>query len=371
MKIAMIFPNPKSEKGIAKYSLDLIKNLKKQDVNIIEETFIAGKFWTLFKKIPKLLKFDVVHLQHEYNLLGGYSIPYFFLLTILGTIMGKQIVITMHTVLSQKQEFEGSKLKTFLRKLLYRSQNRHINGTTKLIIVHAQFFKDILVNEYSIPEDKIKVMPHGIIENIKQIDKEEAKKELNLSGPVYLMIGTCVADHGHDIVINQADKIGKTILVVSNPFSITNDRNVEKIQNFVDLNIKIVEKNRFEKYVRFDLKEIPDNLWWKYFCASDLVLLPYKGGIGSGIFADAMAVKKPVVASNIKYFREIAKEYDCIKIAKSDKDFPRAIKSAMNPRNYKKMALECQRYFDENNLTVVAKKYNEIYKKLKGGEYDE
>jgi len=362
MKITMIHPTPESEKGISAYSQNLIESLRKQDVNADEITFTSGKSFSLFKKIPKILKYKIIHLQHEYNLLGGFGIPYFFLLTILGTIFCKKIIITMHTVQSQNQEFEGSKLKTFLRKQLYKRQNGHIDATTKLIIVHAQFFKDILVKEYDISEEKIKVIPHGIIENIKITDKEQAKKELNLSGPVYLIIGTFVPDHGADIILKQADKIGKTILVVSNP-SGGNDRNKEKIQNFMNLNKRIVEKNRFERIVRFDLREISDELWWKYFYAADLVLLPYRGGIGSGIFADSMAVKKPVVASNIKYFNEIAEKYKCIKIAKSDEDFPRIMKEAMIPENYEKMVLECQRYFNENNLTIVAKKYKEIYEK--------
>jgi len=362
-KIVMVYPHIKSEKGISAYSSNLVNSLRKQNVEIDEVTFTAGKFWSLFKNMPNLLKYKTIHLQHEYNLLGGYGIPYFFLLTILGTIFQKKIIITMHTVLSQSQQFEGSKIKTFLRKFLYNRQNRHIDGTTKLIVVHAQFFKDILVMEYGVPEEKIKVIPHGIIENIKNektINKEQAKKELGLSGPVYLMIGTLIPDHGADIILKQADKIGKTILVVTNPLG-GNDRNKEKIQNYIWFCKSIIKAKGFEKYVRLDFKEIGYGLWWKYFVASDLILLPYKGGIGSGIFADALAVGKPVIASNIKYFREIYNKYDCINLARDDKDFPRVIKYAMMPENYKKMLLGCRRYFDENNLTVVAKKYKAIY----------
>jgi len=362
MDTIMVYPHPKTEKGISAYSINLIESLKEQGLIIKEETFISGKFFSLFKKIPNLLKYNIIHLQHEYNLLGLYGTPYFFLLNILGKIFRKKIIITMHTVLSQSQEFTGSKLKTFLRKLLYKKQNKCINKNSKLIIVHAQFFKDILVEEYNIPKEKIKVIPHGIIKNISQLDKEQAKKDLNLLGNVFLMIGGMIPDHGMDIVLKEADKIGKTILVVSNPFSTTNDRNSKKRKNYVRLCEEIVKKNRFEKEVRFDFKKIPNDLWWKYFNASDLVLLPYKGGIGSGIFADAMAVRKPVVASNIKYFKEISNKYGCIKTVESTQPFSHTINKVMNPKNYEKMIKECQRYFDENNLTVVAKKYMALYK---------
>ncbi len=358
MKTIMVYPTHESEKGISAYSSNLIDSMHKQEIDISEETFIAGKPFSLFGKISKLLKYDIIHLQHEYNLLGNYGLPYFI---VLSKLKKKNLIVTMHTVLSQNQKFEGSKLKTFLRKFLYRLQNKHINKTSNLIIVHAKFFKDILVNEYNIPENKIKVIPHGIIENIKTISKEEAKRELNLSGPVYLIIGGMVVDHGHDIILKQADKIGATILVVANPDG-GNDRNLEKVKQFVELNEKIVKDNKFEKYVRFDFQPVSYELWWKYFSASDIILLPYKGGIGSGIFADAMAMKKPVVASDVTYCREIANEYNCIKIAKTDQDFPQTIRIVMKKENYGKICQGCQRYFDENNLTMVAKKYKEIYK---------
>lgn len=270
----------------------------------------------------------------------------------------------MHTVLSQKEKFKGNKLKTFLRKKLYLYQNRKIKKYADKVVVHSGFFKDLLIKEYKFPKDKIVVLTHAIIENLKKEEKAKAKKELNLFGNVYLLIGTMIPDHGHDIVVNQADKIGKTILIATNPSKI-NYKNAEKIKKFLQLNEEIVEKNHFEKFVRFDVGDISYDKWWKYFSASDLILLPYRGGIGSGIFADAMAMEKPVIASNVPYFKQIAKEYGCLEIAKTDKDFPQTIKKSINPKNYKKMLDECKRFFDENNLTVISKKYKELYNSLK------
>jgi len=363
MKTIMVYPHPSSEKGISSYSLNLIKNIKKQKLDINEITFIQGKPFTIFNKIFKLFNYDIVHLQHEYNLLGFYGIPYFILLSFLGLFKKKTLIITMHTILSQKEKFNQGKIKTFLRKFLYQIQNRWISWTCDKIIVHSEAFKKILMEEYKISSKKVIVFPHAIIEDVKITDKERAKRELNLKGRVYLLIGTMVPDHGHDIIIRQANKIGKTILVVTNP-STVNYRNAKKIKEFLRLNQKIIEKNHFEKFVRFDLGYVPYETWWKYFSAADLIILPYRGGVGSGIFADAMAVHKPVVASNIKYFQEFVKNYGCLKIAKTDEDFPNAIKESMKPKNYKKMIKECERFVRENGLTPISKKYKKFYLSL-------
>jgi glycosyltransferase involved in cell wall biosynthesis len=162
--------------------------------------------------------------------------------------------------------------------------------------------------------------------------------------------------------LRQANKIGKTILVATNPQPVNVRGN--KARNYLKSLKEIVSQNNFENFVRFDLKDIPYSLWWKYFFASDLVLLPYRGGVGSGIFSDAMAVGKPVIASNIPYFKRIEEQYKSLKIAQNDFDFSRTIKEALIPKNYKKMESECKRYLKENGLTPVSKKYKELYLSL-------
>jgi len=270
-------------------------------------------------------------------------------------------------VLSQKEKFKCSKIKTILRKILYFTQNRVIGCFSDKIVVHANFFKEILIKEYGLHKNKVDIFPQGIIENIPSYNKIKIKKELNLLGPIYLFMGSMIPDHGHDIIIKQADKIGKTILVVANPGSV-NDRNSDRTRKYLEECKKIVQEKHFEKFVRFDISEnITDKspLWWKYFAVSDLVLLPYRGGIGSGIFAHSIAAKKPVIASNIQYFNEIAKNFNCIKIAKKDSDYSKIIKEAMKSKNYKKMLKGCEKYLKENSLSAIAVRYKQLYLSLK------
>ena len=360
----MVFPSRKSEKAISGYSVNLIGALRKNNINTNEITYDAGKPRSIFKRLRELKRYNLVHIQHEYNLLGWFGLPFFLLFFLLNDKKCK-IITTMHTVLSQKEEFRGSKIKNFLRKMLYWTQNRIIKKYSDKIIVHANFFKDILIREYGFSKDKIEILPQGIIKQKKLILKNKAKKELNLSGNVYLIIGNFVPDHGADIIIRQAKEIGKTILVVINPQAI-NDRNQKRLKIHVKQCVDYVKNNNLSKYVRFDIGLINDEKpeWWKYFSVADLILQPYKGGIGSGIFAHAMTAKKPVVASNILFFREISKKYGCIKIAEKEEDYPKIIKEAMRPKNYKEMVRECERYAKENSWNAISKRLNKIYNNL-------
>ena len=269
----------------------------------------------------------------------------------------------MHTVLSNKKRIDENKIKNILRNLLYFFQNRLIGYVSDIILVNENFFRNILLKDYNVNKKKIKIIPQGVINNINIIPKSKAKKELKLKGNVYLMIGNLTQDVGADIIIRQAGKIGKTIVFVTNPKGV-NVRNKNKTKAYINLNKEIVRKNKFEKFVRFDIREISNDLWWKYLSAADLILQAYRGGIRSGVFSDAMASKTPVIASNIPFFREMSKKYKSIKIAKTDNDYFIVIKEAMKTKNYKKMVKECERYLEENKWPIVAEKYKKLYLSL-------
>lgn len=359
MKIAIISPSKQTEKAISKISYDLVQELKEQGVSAEVLPYTAGSPRSFLNALKKTKDHQVIHLHHEYNLLGYYGIPFFFFLNRFW-FKDKKIIITMHTVLSKKEKFDEGKLKTFFRKTLYTTQNFLIKKLSNTIIVNENFFKEILIKDYKINSKKIKIIPQGVLK-ASLINKEKAKKELEIKAKnVFLIIGSLNYDNGADIVLKQADKIGKLILFVTNPEG-ANLRNKEKIREYIELNKKIVEKNKFHDYVRFDLKEISEELWWKYFSVADIVLQAYRGGIRSGVFSDAMASKVPVIASDIPFFREMSKKYKCLKIAKKDSDYSKLIKEALKKTEYTKMKKECERYIKDNSLNNIAKMHKKVY----------
>ena len=145
----MIFPSRESEKAIASYSIYLTKALKKNQIDIDTLIYKAGSPKSFFRIIPKLKKYDIIHIQHEYNLLGYYGLPFFFIYVFLGLIKRKRIITTMHTVLSQKEKFRENPLKTFFRKLLYLSQNELINLISAYIIIYLILLK-IIINRINV-----------------------------------------------------------------------------------------------------------------------------------------------------------------------------------------------------------------------------
>lgn len=364
MKIIMIHPTIESEKAIANYSLKLIKSMNSVGLDVSSIQYTAGAPSTLLGQLSRIKKYDLIHIQHEYNLLGMYSLPFFYLFLYLGFFKKGKIVTTMHTILSKNEHLRGNFLKRFLRKyILYPFQNRLIRIVSDCTIVHSDFFKQILIKEYGFNPQKIAVLPQGI-ESVKLMSKAQARKSLNLTGNVFLLLGSFVPDHGANIIIEQADKIGKTVLVLVNPNAV-NDRNKKRVSDWLEYNQNIVKKNKLEKFVRFDIRSAPYTLWWKYISAADIILLPYHGGIGSGVVTDAIAANKPVVASDILFFRDMENRFKFLRLAKDKKDYPRLIKETMKNKNYSFMQSECKRYISEFGLSPLSEKYKKLYLSLK------
>lgn len=361
----MVFPTRESEKAIAGYSITLVDALKEKGVDTISETYTMGSAKSFLRLMPKLLKYDIVHIQHEYMIVGNYSLPFFIAFPFLKFFKKGKLVVTMHTVPSQKTEFVGGKFKNFVRKLIYKLENKIIKWSCDKVIVHTGLFTDILDKEYGFNKKEIDIIPQGVITNIPKFSKAQCKKELKLSGPVYLVIGNFVYDHGQDIVLRQADKIGKTILVKYNPKPL-NNTNSKKASDFFEKTKKMVSEKKLDKFVRWDIFDISDtsDLWWKYFTAADLVLLPYRGGIGSGILYHSIAAETPMVASNGPYFKEHEKLYGCLKTVDKEEDYPKVIKETMKKKNLLKLEKDCKDFKKRFSWLELADKYRKIYSSL-------
>jgi glycosyltransferase involved in cell wall biosynthesis len=361
MKVAMVAPDKSTEKGIAMYSINLSEAIRKAGIDIDYVSYKKGSFYNFLKIIPKLREYDIVHIQHEYGLFGKFAGIFFIpLIIILGLTKKGVLIITMHTVHSKKEKlFPHIPWWSWTKKnIIYPIQNKLIDLFSSKIVVHTNFLLKILTKTYGIDKSKVVVLPQGVPDNIIRTDKRKAKKQLNLSGNVYLMIGHVGPLKGIDIILKLARKIGKTIVITGHPNKKISADYIKKLQNFI-------KKNNLEKIVRFDTREFDSKtkLWHTYFSAADLVLMPYRKMTTSSIFNDAMAYRKPVIASNKKFFREIFKKYKCLEIVKRNTDYPKIIHRCMNQRILSRMEKECEKYAKENSLSIIAQKYKLLYEK--------
>ncbi|MFA5130527.1 MAG: glycosyltransferase [Patescibacteria group bacterium] len=316
--------------GVASYTKNLVTNLPKDlgDELIVLCNKIDGKFesydedglkiircfdknikcfFELFTQIQKI-KPDVIHIHQELSLYGGilnaYLLQWFLLF-----LRRYKTIITLHGVVSLKQidrEFikgNNSNLPVWLTKLAFYVIYRPLCVWSKMIIVHEEYFKNILIHEYKVKGDKIIVIHHGV-EDLQTIDQNEARLILSIDKDkdVCLFMGYLTGYKGIDFLIEGFAEYSKLnpkaylIIGAGKHPKLENDRvYLNEYQRLVNKAQTLIPQDMY-RWVGFIKEEDIIN----YYSACDVVLFPYTAAISSsGPMAIAIAYRKPILCSDV------------------------------------------------------------------------
>ena len=279
-------------KYINKYSKN-IKLLRKQ-IKLFEYLLIdLPSLFFYFKKN----NFQILHFQLIYPIPGFVD----FLLILLVKLFGIKVVYTVHNVLPHN--YTGEKFKGKINYIFYK----YLYKTVDRIIAHSQNMKEDIISIFGLKEDKLSVIPHGVLffnENTK-ISKNEAKKGLGLSysDKVILFQGFMSPYKGVEYLIEAFPIIYKKIPKVSLLIVGTGEKEyinvLKKKIEYMLVQYNIPRKAVIEKFDYIPVIDLP-----LYFQGSEVVVLPYTEVSQSGVLLTAYAFGKPVVCSNIGAFKE-------------------------------------------------------------------
>lgn len=249
---------------------------------------------------------DVLHVQHEYFLFGGvFSAVLFPFLLFLLRLFRKPVVVTLHGVISLSVidwEFLRDNMVSgfpFLLRLGIFGLTRLIACFVDVLVVHEDFFKRILVNEYGIDEHKIWVIPHGVEEASEIIDSDRAKEILGVGGKKVLLFFGYIAGY-------------KGIELLIDAFEFLKDDESYILFIAGGEHPRLKDKRKYQEYVR-RLKEkarrvsdriiftgfVPEERIPIYFSAADLVIFPYKIFMSSsGPLSNAITFRKIILVSD-------------------------------------------------------------------------
>lgn len=336
MKIAYVSLFPEKDKlhqyagGVASYTKNLVNSLplnkedklfiicnkidKKRNVYFENNAKVlrcfdkdSRYFLQVLKEIKKINP-DVIHFQQELGLFGGPFSAY-LLQWLLFLLRKYKTVITLHGVVSLRginKDFVGennSSLPVILVKAAIFAIYKPLCVWSKKIIVHEQYFKNVLVKEYGVRADKISVIPHGI-ENLKPTNKVKAREMLNIKNDqhVVLFMGYLTGYKGIDLLIDgfaeYAKKDKKALLLIGAGEHPKFQRNKKYISMYEEYKQKAAKKINADQYrwVGF----VPENKLPDYFGASDVTILPYIVCMASsGPMSISIAFEKPFLVSDV------------------------------------------------------------------------
>lgn len=211
-EIIVLTSYPPRECGIANYSQDLIRSLKKtfdhsfniqvcalenpddeyiypKDVKYVLNTADTHSYKNMVRLINENDKAGIVLIQHEFGLFADHDLFKRFIHQ-----LKKPLVFVFHTVLPQPDEI--------LRKKVY-----DMADIAKRIIVMTHNSKTILIKDYSVAEDKIEVIEHGT-HLVPHADKQQLKEKHGFNDRKILStFGLLSSGKGIETTINALPQI--------------------------------------------------------------------------------------------------------------------------------------------------------------------
>ena len=361
MRVGFVSTFPPAECGIATYTQYLREGLDPAE----HESFVISQFGGAGKDVFPLwhpgehfservfgtatrMTPDVVHIQHEYGLFGSQHGTEIVDLLLRLRLAEVPAVVTLHTVYETITDAQRMVL-------------RHIIEDAAAVIVHEDYQKATLDREFGRPE-KVHVIEHGIRE-VRPVP--DAKERLGLAGKkVVLMCGYFRRSKGFDEALRffpkVADACDDAVLVMAGKIRGTEAKDVQ-----ADL-YAALDKMPHADRVRYFRGQFPQYTLDALLSAADCVVLPYRAGAQSGMLSQCLAFGAPVVASDLKAFRDVLERTGGGLICEDPADYADAIASVLtNPRLAADLRRSARSYVRETGgWSRIAERHLEVYEPL-------
>mgnify|MGYP005835596679 CR=1 FL=1 len=369
MRVKFVTTYPPANCGIATYSEYYVRALKRLcDVAVIpiERPKINPLYFLgLIRKSRK--DTDIVHVQFDcgfygtaaigpLSLSGMYAPAYYIFTRMLG---GPSIVTTIHELPDVEKTY-GGRLLYWPMKLYYTTIYRSLVALSDAVLVHTQGTIDIL-SQYS-QTGRVEIVPHACFIVPVMLSPDECRSRLGLNGKkVVTMFGFVSPFKGHDMAIEAMKSMpGDVVLFIAGDGRTPEDREyVSALKMKVD-NMGLNDRVIFHGYVKDE--DSP-----AVMCASDLILMPYRHVVQSGAMNFALAYLKPVLASGMGGFAEVAGQYGCVETFRPGDmgDMAEKLKALLSDaKKTDSLREKAYAYREDVSIESIAGKIVKIYERI-------
>ena len=269
----------------------------KSNYKVIQKNLIGVSYFSAILTLLGIVKKtrpDIIHVQSFLTARKDW------LLFIMARLFRISLLYTAHNVSPHDEE----EREAFGMRFAFRM----ICSYSKAIITHSETNRKAICRLYGLKDKDINIIKHGNYllqaRDVKRFNNNEAKKMLGLDpdNEVVLFFGA-VREYKGIIDLLQAmkglfDKHPKLRLLIAGKAR-------ENIRSRIE---SFIRENHLQKTILFHNKYIGLKEFGLYFDASDVVALPYKHSYGSGALQTAMAFSKPIILTDLPFFREIVVE---------------------------------------------------------------
>jgi len=278
--------NPKI-KGLEFFTF--YKNIFTSKIN-----FINGLKWLIGSIISIVhARFSGVSVFHFHVFYSNILV--LFNLLLVRSLLGK-VVLTVHDVSSFANPSDSS----IIGRMIYKF--------TDLILTHNEFSKLEIIKVNTDLSSCIYIVPHGNYTPFINIqdDKEKSRKQLGIPNnkKVLLFFGMIKKVKGLEVLLQALKNVIKEnpdvlLVIAGKPWE----------NNFTTYQ-RIIDENNLANYCLLHTKFIPHADVEHYYCAADLVVLPYKKIYQSGVLMMTLSYGKPALVSDLPPLKEVVTDME-------------------------------------------------------------
>ena len=251
--------------------------------------FVSGFRWVLGS-----LK-SIIHARFSGVSFFHFHIFYTNILVLFNLLLVKlvrgKVVLTIHDVTS----FADRNRSSFIANLIYK--------LTDAVLTHNEFSKGEFIKLTSVSKNDIHIVPHGNYTPFIKIRKDKtqsrAKLELPQEKTILLFFGMIKKVKGLEVLLKSMRKVidknpDVVLLIAGKPWE--NDFSI--YQKIIDVNSLCENVILHTKFIDYEDVE-------HYYCASDLVVLPYKKIYQSGVLMMTLSYERPALVSDLPPLIEV------------------------------------------------------------------
>jgi D-inositol-3-phosphate glycosyltransferase len=218
------------------------------------------------------------------------------ILNIYYKLLGKKLVFTAHNIDERERDGGNNFINRLTLKIMYKIVDH--------IFVHTQKMKVQLIMKFGVPEDKIDVIPHGIINTnpTSELTRSEARSILELKNyqRILLSFGYIAPYKGLEYALLATELLRKE----DDAFCLIIAGQVKGCQGYWERLDRMIETSNLAKGVIKRIGYVQDKDVEALFKCADILLLPYRFIYQSGIISLAYNFGLPVIATDVGSMRE-------------------------------------------------------------------
>lgn len=247
---------------------------------------------------------DVIHVQFEAGLFGrlgmtGVGAPALFLAL---SRLDCPLITTLHEVHDTHPHW-GTVGDRLLRARDWVIERLSLS-VSETVVVHTEQARRTLRDRHG-DRGQIERLLHPTETDVDPIPNDQAKTDLGLEGPVLLTFGFVEHKKRYQDVIRALPDLPEVTYLVVGGDREGEGTEIRQECESLAAALSVADRVRFTGYIDDD--DVP-----RVFSAADAVVLPYGRVSQSGVINDALAYRRPVVASSLPAFEELRSEFECL-----------------------------------------------------------